>query len=195
MRFDLTIFADDMNELRDALAQISSTLPANTFANPSRGFSVSVSPSFNQGAPTPTALQPTIPQPILDAADEAAAASTKPTRVRRTKAQIAADNAAAAQRAAANGQDHGDDAGADDDEDDVAPETEAEPVIAVTMTPAQAKLAALEKLREAYVLTGGPVAVKQVQKDFGVAKFVEVPDEKGPELYQRAVALLASLNI
>lgn len=71
--------------------------------------------------------------------------------------------------------------------------TDAEDDTLTVMTGAEAKLKALEILRDVYARPSGPAAVKALQKEMvGSGKFVDVPDDQGPELYTRATALADS---
>lgn len=203
MRVSIQIHVDDAAELETALRHVADNLPASTFQHPDRGFMIEVSPSYDAEAMERRFVQEPLAAPALDPDEDNTplpqaqdAVPAKAPRTRRTKAQIEADNLALARASAANGSappvsgpvPGGSGVvlapGVEVVEDDDAP-----------ASPAEAKLKALEILRECYTQSGGPGAIKQVQKDFAVAKFMEVPDDKGFELYERAVALQGSLNL
>jgi hypothetical protein len=201
MRIDITIYADSSNELANALAQIHGTLSASAFDPLAKGFRIEVTPSYEDnhmttalpgrsyvqrpivgdGNPSDFALGPT-PGEDENLPPAQDAVPPRPPRTRRTKAQIEADNLVLARASSANG---GTPPAPQADAD--TPDTPA--------SPADAKLRALEILRECYTQPGGPDKIKQVQKDFAVGKFIEVPDSRGIELYERAVALHGALNL
>jgi hypothetical protein len=186
VRFDFTVYADNANELAEALDAIQTSLPPTLFEKPTSRFRVEVSPELERGPGIIPASFSGTQFPNAPTPDEAEhAAESTPRRTRRTKAQIEADNAAAATEPRPE----------NDDPLGLGTEPEPEPVAnAQAIAPAEAKLKALDALREAYSLTGGPAAVKDLQKAYGVGKFVEVPDDKGLDLFARATALLAKLK-
>lgn len=195
MRFDFTVHADNAEELNDALGAIRSALPADIFAR-ARPFSITAFPTHDS-APYPAVSQP--PADTLGSASQAAAApAAEPAkRHRRTKEQIAADEAAAKAKAVQDADPLAStpEEAAGDEPDDTDPlglGTEPEPAAKpATLTPAEAKLKALEVLREVFALPGGPQMVKAIQKQFSVTKFIEVPDAKGLELLKAAGEALA----
>lgn len=195
MRFDFTIHADNMAELRDALAQIGTALPVNVFANPRRGFRLVAEPEWDNATTVPdgSVVQDTesYSPATLAAVTVAPVPKVGPTKVRKPKLAPAL--------AAASVQDeHSDRDGLGEDYDNETAEQEDggagdadEPETAGTteseaLSPADAKLRALNLLRECYALPGGPAAVKAVQTRFGVKKFVDVPDADGTALFGAA---------
>lgn len=207
MRFDFSIYADNVEELGDALGAIRTAIPADVFDTQRRGFSIIARPDYTEaGSGTVTHTRPPAPvAPIDTAASADAPAANAPapaparTRTRRTNAQIAADEAAAKAAAESKAPAPGapDDVGGDAENDDplgLGSDAEPEPAAPPELTPAEAKLKALEVLREAFALPGGPAAVKKCQAAYGVAKFIEVPDASGGGLLQKARQILAELK-
>ena len=196
MRFDFSIYADNVEELGDALAAVRNAVPANVFDTQRRGFSVIATPHYRDGEGLSRCpdLDPLSARTVAPAGVDEANAPAK--RHRRTREQIAADEKAAAEKAAAEkaAAEKASDAGAPAENDDplgLGSDPEPEPP---KLTPAEAKLKALEILREAFAMTGGPAAVKHVQSEFRVAKFIEVPDALGQDLLDIARNILANLK-
>lgn len=75
------------------------------------------------------------------------------------------------------------------------PETEPEqnPESEADQSPADAKIEAIEILMKIYD-EGGAVALKGLLSEFGIKKFGEVPDDRGPELLERANSLMEDLK-
>lgn len=208
MRFDFTIFADNLPEVREALTSIGNALPSNIFDGNKRGFKIEVS-SENLANTVTYGTNPLIdppPAPATLARGETAenAAGEPAKRTRRTKAELAAAGEAkngTVPQDPQEGNNAGATPGSDEDgenavDPDVEPDVEEEaPADDTTgMSPAEAKLKALDVLREAYTLEGGPKAVKALQKTYDVAKFVQVPDTDGLNLLEQANELHATLT-
>lgn len=211
VRFDLTIYADNPDELDDALSAVRASLSADLFTKHRRGFQIAAWPSDSTAPPLPAAAVDGAAALRADPPAPSSAPAAEPAkRHRRTNAQIAADKAAAEAAKAAGkpapapvqddplgALDDGEPADADDDDNDdplglgIEPEPVAPPS---QLSPAEAKSKALDLLREAYTLPGGPAGIKDVQTQFGVKKFVEVSDTKGLELHAAAVKLAAKLK-
>lgn len=194
MRFNLTIHADNLEEMRAALDSIANNIPARTFDRTSRGFRIEVSPEYHNDVaikgdemtpvrePVPAILTET----VVTAPDAPADAAK---RVRRTKAQIEADAKAKDEELpAAEIEAESEDNGVEMVPEEATPVPEEAPSNA-----AEAKLMALDLLRQAYAMQNGPVAVKTLQAELGVAKFVDVAEAEGDALLVRAKALVAGL--
>jgi hypothetical protein len=166
MRFDFTIYADTPTELGDALDAARNWLPENLFDD-GRPFSILVTPDDR----TPrTTVAP------------APAAEARPAR-RPKPAPKAAEP----------------EPEPEDTETDYYSRRDADgstmfgPGEDIEISPADAKLKALDLLRDAYGRTGGPALVKALQKKHGVSKFSDVPDSEGLDLLAQANALIAKL--
>lgn len=208
MQISLNIFADSREDFKAQLLALADAVPDTTFGQPCRGFSLSVSPEYpdpraglagamtNYYAPAGVSGAAQEAQTVPDPDDVQTADLTPPgntaTSTGRVRASRAKNNTSRAEAPPAP-------TGPDADEPE-APEADADPFAGnepeeapKTLTPEQAKMAALEVLREVYALPGGPKAVKAVQTEFNVTKFVEVPDGQGPRLHARALDVKASL--
>lgn len=215
MQISLNIFADSREDLKAQLLALADAVPTTTFGQPCRGFSLSVSPEYpdprnpsnratmgeleamatNYAPPGVSgAAQQAMTVPDPDANETAAQQAQGDVNVPttgRARASRAKNNTPRAEAPPAPTGPDADETEADADPfagND--PEPEEAPK---TLTPEQAKMAALEVLREVYALPGGPKAVKAVQTEFNVTKFVEVPDGQGPRLHARALEVKAGL--
>ena len=206
MRFDFTVYADNQDELSAVLKEMADAFPVNLFEDYKRGFEIRVTPTYDIGDTLTSTVRPlpplppsgsdvgtTAPAPVT-VADPAPVAK----RARRTKAEMEAARkgvaAAPLPVAPADPEPADDDEIPGDIEQAEEPEAEGE-AEAAAMSPADAKLKALDMLRTAYLSPGGPANVKALQTKYGVTKFVEVPDSKGAELFEDAAALIEDLNI
>jgi hypothetical protein len=185
MRFDFTVYADTSNELREGVVAVLSSLPTAAFA-PTRGFSVVVSPEFGQFA-----NQLSAGAQMPEAAETEGTNTPTPAA---PKAPRKARNAAAVEPVLASDQQPAQAPAKVEAEADSDPFADAAPPPAPGMSPGEAKLLALNTLREAYALPGGPAAVKALQTEYAVSKFVEVPDAKGPGLLKAATVLIDTLK-
>lgn len=82
-------------------------------------------------------------------------------------------------------------------EDVAGPETKDEDDIGLSppsMSPAEARDAALAVVREIYA-AGKVKEVKDLQKEYGVAKFYDIADERGHEFYRRVTQLAQSVGL
>jgi hypothetical protein len=125
-------------------------------------------------------------------------------RTRRTNAQIAADKAAAEARASQPvpepelEPEPEADPLADGLADDPKPEPELEPEPKVTqgnLAPHFAKTKAIENLILIYGAAGGADAVAALQRTFGVNRFADIADERGPELLAAVDAAAVKLGV
>jgi hypothetical protein len=118
-------------------------------------------------------------------------ASSAPDDADRAAAALAGRQAAAAKARAAKAAKAGTAPGPETVIEDPAPNGAAEDDLGLTdpnMSPAEAKEAGLALVREAF--QAGKIAqVKALQKAWGIAKFYDVPNERGHEFYQQVMKL------
>ncbi len=175
MRFNISIYADSSEELKEALLAAAAALPASIAGFPAKaGFTISVTPDAFSGAPALGQAQ--AQAPATPTAKPAGATTTR-------KAAPPKETAPAAE---------------------VKTEPKADPVAVATtakaLTPKEAKEAALDILRDCFAIEKTPgdgygaKAVKALQADLGVDKFIKVPDERGQELLDKAQKLKAELT-
>jgi hypothetical protein len=175
MRFNLTIYADSAAELKAALKSITDNLPVPIFEDAGVStFSIEAFSSKKKDADAPAQNAPATDAAIRDAAvrDEA-----KPATRGSRKAKATTEGDAAETKA-----------------------PEPEPETPTTIAPKEAKDQALDILRECFELehkpgdAAGAKAVKALQNEMGVTKFVQVPDERGVELLDKAKKLRATFG-
>jgi hypothetical protein len=141
-----------------------------------------------QGMP----LTPDLPEPVRA---NPSSVPDDPDRAAAAKAgrQEAAAKARAAKAAKAAGNGQADDSGADlngpepNGQDQPAVEDDLG-LVDPNMSPAEAKEAGLAVVREAYA-AGKVAEVKALQKAWGIAKFYDIPVEKGHEFFAQVMKL------